>query len=179
MDLHQIQVSYQPNEDRLLYRASFKADDGALQEIRAWLTRRMLRELWSGIVTSLKAQIRLDKPLAAHASAEIVSMEHQTSVAAMQENGSFGNSYESAVQQYPLGETPLLITTASFAANPNQPLRINFISESCKGFEIAFSSPILHGFCKLLMEAVEKADWGMNLVLPGDALFPKLSATLN
>jgi hypothetical protein len=179
MDLHQIQISFQPNEDRILYRASFKGDDGALQEIRAWLTRRMVRALWSGIIDSLKTQIKLDKPMAAHASAEIVSMEYHTNIAVMKESGSFGSSYESIVQTYPLGEAPLLVTTANFTANPNQPLCINFVSDSGKGFEIAFSSRILHGFCKLLMEAVDKAEWNLNLILPGEALLPRTSATLN
>lgn len=179
MDLHQIQVTYQPNEDRLLHRTSFRTDEGALQEIGAWLTRRAFQGLWSGIVDALKAQVRLDKPQAAHASAEIVGMEHHASVTAMKESGGFGSAYETRVRDYPLGETPVLVTATRFSIAANQPLRINFVSESGKGFEIAFTPQVLHGFCKLLMEAEKKAQWDLYPVLPGEAMSLQASTVLN
>src|SRR6478672_11931776 len=125
MDLHQIQVTYQSTEDRLLCRASFRADDGGLQEIRAWLTRRLFQALWAGIADALKAQVKLDKPQAAHASAEIVNMEHHASVTAMKESGGFGSRYEHQVQDYPLGDAPPLLTSATFTLAANQPARIH------------------------------------------------------
>lgn len=111
MDLHQLQLSYQAEDDRILLRVSFKADDGTLQEIRAWLTRRLARNLWLGIIRALQTQVTLNAPLAAHASAEIVGMEHQASVA--------------EIQGSPIGEAPILVSAAHFRMNVNQPLRIN------------------------------------------------------
>jgi hypothetical protein len=179
MDLHQIQVTYQPNEDRILCQASFKAEDGALQEVRAWLTRRLVKSLWIGIIEALETQVTLDKPQAAHASAEIVGMEHQACVTAMRDSGSFNNAYETGVQSHPLGEVPMLVSAASFSTAPDQPIRINFTSADNRGFEIAFMQPVLHGFCTLLKDAVKNAQWDMNLVLPGMATLTAAPFVLN
>lgn len=179
MDLHQIQATYQPHEDRILFKASFKAEDGTLQEIRAWLTRRLVKSLWVGIIDALETQVALDQPQAAHASAEIVGLEHDACVSAMKGNGNFNNTYETHVQGYPLGEAAMVISAAGFTTVPGQPIRINFALADGYSFEIAFTQPILHGFCTLLKDAVKNAQWDMNLLLPGMAALPATPAVLN
>ncbi|MGH8809182.1 MAG: hypothetical protein ACREX0_15015 [Noviherbaspirillum sp.] len=167
MELHQIQLTYSVDEDRILYRASFRAQDGGLQEVRAWLTRRLVKTLWMGIMDALEAQVTLDKPQAAHASADIVSMEHHAWVEEIKDKGNFNNRYETG-NTYPLGEAPILIRAADFSQHPGRPIRINMVPAQGDGFEIAFTLPILHGFCSLLKEAVSKAGWDMALVMPGE-----------
>ncbi|MFC7518216.1 hypothetical protein ACFQUU_24690 [Herbaspirillum sp. GCM10030257] len=169
MDLHQIQVSYQAEEDRLLFRASFKSD-GGLHELRAWLTRRLLKVLWPAILQALETQVKLDKPQAAHASADIIGMEHQASVDQIRDSGSFNNPYEAEIQDFPLGEHPLLITSVNFAQLPDQPIRINMTPADGHGFELAFTLVVLHGFCSLLKDAVRLAEWDLELEMPGGML---------
>lgn len=172
MDLHQLQVTYQTEEDRLLLRASFKESDGSLQELRAWLTRRMIRSLWPAIVDALETQVGLEKPQAAHASADIVGMEHHASVEHIRDSGSFNNPFETGIQTYPLGETPFLVTTVNFMQNPDQPIRINLTPAQGGGFEVAFPPVVLHGFCSLLKDAVKTAEWELELTMPGTAASP-------
>lgn len=167
MELHQLQVIYQAEEDRLLYRASFKTADGDLQEIRAWLTRRLVQRLWPGLIGVLETQVSLDKPQAAHASADIVGMEHHACVEKIKERGSFDAPYITGAYAYPLGEEPILMTTVNFIQHPNQPIRMNMTPQQGRGFEIAFPLPVLHGFCSLLKDAVEKAEWQIQLTMPG------------
>lgn len=168
MHLHQIQVTYLPDEDRILCRASFKAEDGGFQELRAWLTRRMTGAFWAGIIDSLEKQVTLDKPQASHASAEIVGMEHHASVEETRNSGGFGAAYQvDETTTFPLGETPILVSTIDFTLHAGQPIRVNMTPAAGNGFEIAFSQPILHSFCSLLRDAVRKADWGMELNMPG------------
>lgn len=167
MELHQIQITYQAKEDRILSRASFQAQASGLQEVRAWLTRRLVKILWPGIIDALEKQVTLDKPQAAHASADIVGMEHHACLEEIRGCGSFDNPYHNEVQTYPLGETPILITTANFSLIPNQPIRMNLTPAQGYGFEIAFTQAVLHGFCSLLKDAVKKAEWDIELRLPG------------
>ena len=63
MELHQIQVTYQAEEDRILCRASFKEEDGGLQEVRAWLTRRMVKALWSTLIDAMDKEMVYVGPL--------------------------------------------------------------------------------------------------------------------
>lgn len=179
MELHQIQVTYQPEEDRLLCRASFKASDGSLQEVRAWLTRRLIRLLWSGIVNALETQVTLDKPQASHASADIVGMEHHACIEEIKDSGSFQTPYKTDISIYPLGETPILISTVNFTLNPGQPIKINMTPAEGYGFEIAFTQTVLHGFCSLVRDAVRKAEWGMELVMPGSTPSMPVTRVLN
>jgi hypothetical protein len=167
MNLHQIQLNYQPSEDRILMRLSFRDDAPALKEIRAWLTRRLVGNLWAGIIQALETQIRLDKPQAAHASAEIVSLEHQASVIAIRARGEFNLPFDDAEQAYPAGTAPLLLTLAQFTMAAGQPLRINFSpGGEGDGFEVGFTQSLLHGFCTLLQDVVKATDWGIDLRLP-------------
>lgn len=167
MELHQIQVTYLAEEDRLLCRASFKAKDGGLQEVRAWLTRRLTRSLWPGIIDALETQVGLDKPQASHASADIVSMAHHASIEEIRESGSFGSAYATDIASYPLGETPILVNTVNFTLHAGEPIRMNVTPAQGYGFEIAFTQTVLHGFCSLLRDAVNKAEWDMELMMPG------------
>ncbi len=179
MELHQIQVTYLAEEDRLLCRASFKAEDGGLQEVRAWLTRRMVRGLWPAMVDAMEKQVALDKPQAAHASGDVVEMEHHASVEAIRDSGSFNNPYQDDIAGFPLGETPILVTTANFNLDPGQPMRMNLAPSDGYGFEIAFAQQVLHGFCSLLRDAVKRADWDIELPLPGTETVGSGSRMLN
>lgn len=167
MDLHQIQLTYVQEEDRILCRTSFRSAEGGLHEIRAWLTRRVAALLWTGVIQSFEKQVALDVPQAAHASADIVGMEHQTSVAQSRQQGSFDNPYQGNVEGFPLGETPILVTTLTFNLKAGQPIRINLAPAKGYGFEIALAQSALHGFCSVLLETVGRTDWNLNLAMPG------------
>lgn len=165
MELHQLQITYQANQDRLLFQASFKADDGNLQEVRAWLTRRMVKRIWPAIIGAFETQVTLDKPEAAHASTDIVGIEHQAWVKEIRDSGSFNNPYQPA-KSYPLGEIPILVAAIDFTQHPNQPIRMRLKPEQGDGFEVAFTPAVLHGFCSLLKDTVAKARWDMVLAMP-------------
>ncbi len=169
MDLHQIQVTYQTEEDRILLRVSFRAEDGSLEEIRSWLTRRMIRNLWPGIVKSLDSQVKLNQPQAAHASTEILSMAYQASVTEIKASGNFDIPFEAAADYYPFGEKPILVTSSQFHLHANEPVRISFIDNRQESFEVAFTQTAMHGFCKLLQEAVSNAEWELSLRMPSFA----------
>ena len=162
-----------------MLRVSFRAPDQSLHELRAWLTRRMVSKVWPTILHSLQTQVTLDQPAAAHARLEIVSMAHQASVSDMAAAGKFDAPYETAIDQFPLGETPIVVTQAQFNMVRNEPLRINFLPESGEGFEIAFQPSLLHGFCKLLQSVVELAEWDIELIMPGASAAPAAGHLLN
>jgi hypothetical protein len=167
MELHQLQVSYQQEEDRLLLRVSFTGGDQPLHEVRAWITRRLLRNLWPGLGRALETQVTLNKPQAAHAKAEIVSMEHQAAITDSTDRGEFSAPFKAEAQAFPIGEAPILITAVHFNLAANKPLKINFTPAKGHGFEIGLPTDVLHSFCNLLREAVKVSQWDIQLQLPG------------
>jgi hypothetical protein len=178
MELHQIQVTYQAEEDRILCRTSFLASDGDLQEIRTWFTRRMVKALWPTLLDAMEKQVALDNPQAAHASSDVVEMEHHASVEAIRDSGSFDSAYKDDIQGFPLGEMPILITSANFSLGAGQPVRLGLSPAEGNGFEITFAQQVLHGFTSLLRDAAAKAEWELDLALPGGGL-PPASRVLN
>jgi hypothetical protein len=173
MSLQQLQVTYHQQQDRVLLRAAFKGPDEPRQELRAWITRRMVPPLWSGMLRALSTQISLELPQSAQASREIIGMKHEASVAEQAARGNFNDGFDNSAQEYPMGEEPLLIDALRFTVNPHEPVRINFAPPDGKGFEIAFSSAVLHAFCKLLQDAVKSAQWNLTLVMPAPAPAPR------
>ena len=168
MVLHQCQLTYIPEEDRIVMRASFMYGDDELHELRAWLTRRIVKLLWPTLQKAMQTQVTLDQPSAAHAKAEMVNMAHHASVMELAAQGKFGKPYDMEATHYPLGETPFLVHNAQFNIARNAPMRIIFAPETGAGFEIAFTPQILHGFFSLLPTAVAQAEWDMELFLPSD-----------
>lgn len=150
----------------MVCRASFKAD-AELHELRAWLTRRMVRNLWPAIIQTLEKQVALENPDAAHASTDIVGMEHQASVDSMRGSGSFDSPYDTDATHFPLGETPILVHKVDFHVGAGQPVRMTLSSAEGPGFEIGFELTVLHGFCAMLKAVVKQAEWDIELEMPG------------
>lgn len=179
MELHQLQVAHNHEQDRLLLRATFRTEDRQLQEIRAWITRRILVRLWPGIVRALETKVTLEQPQAQHAKQEIVGMAHQASIQDNVQRGGFAKKFEESATARPLGDEPLLINTAHFHLSAGRPVRIEFVALGGKRFEIAFSERILHGFCKLLQDGAKLAEWDLDLSMPGMATTQQPPAVLN
>jgi hypothetical protein len=121
----------------------------------------------------------LDRPHAAHASAEIVNMENQGALGEVKALGNFDTPIKSLEYLYPLGQMPIVISDVQFRLEANQPVRINFSDSQKNGIELTFTPALLHGFCSLLQQAVKTADWGIELELPGKHPTDEMSRVLN
>lgn len=167
MDFHQFQLVHDVLEDRILLRLSFRDQDAALHEVRGWLTRRMVRNLWPNLIEALETRVTLHQPGASYARSEIMQMEHQASLSEMTAAGSFSQSYDDSAQHFPLGAMPLVICKVEFQISKDVPVRINFLPAQGQGFEVGFPVALLHGFCTMLQNAVQTAEWDMSLLVPG------------
>ncbi len=179
MDLHQIQVSYQQDDDRVLVRATFNRPDAAPLEFRAWITRRFIKFLWPGLTATLQAQVALNNMQHAQASAEIVNMENEVALDNIKSQGNFDKPFNASMNQLPMGELPILLTDVAFSLNPNQPVRIHFSDARKNGLALDFTQGLLYGFCALLQQAVKAAEWEMDLQLPGQHLPDDTPRVLN
>ena len=164
MELNQLQIVYHEPEDRLLLRVA-ATDDGLAHELQAWLTRRFVANLWAAMQKALGVQVTLTHPDAAHASAELIDMAHQSALDTLSSGGGFGERFCEYLTPHAGLALPFLVTEAKFHIAANAPMRINFLPEAGAGVEIAFSETELHGFCTLLQAAVESASWEMPLYL--------------
>jgi len=170
MDLQQIHAAYHLEEDRLLFRISYRDAEGELQEIRTWITRHLLKTLWAGIITAMEMQVAIDQPNAAHAKAEIVEMQHEASLTNLRAQGGFDQAFNADINKFPFGEHPILLTQAHIKIDTGQGPRIQFVSAGRGHFELCFTSTTLHALCKVLQDAMVNVDWEIELRLPKASL---------
>lgn len=166
MELLQIQIIYQADQDRLQLRLSFGGAEQEKQEIQAYLTRRLVRQLWPVCLQAFETLVTLNQPGAAHARADLVQMAHEASLQKMHEDGGFTTHFEGDARVFPRGEQPLLIHTVGFNLQADSPITLQFTPQEQAPFEIALPESLMHAFCKLLQEAVREADWGLELEMP-------------
>ncbi|MBL4620865.1 MAG: hypothetical protein JKY89_00550 [Immundisolibacteraceae bacterium] len=181
MNIKQLQVTYQPYADRLLLRIS--ASDGG--EFRFWLTRRLVGLLAEPLAKHLQGLPlnddgadrpeppgSIENPARQQAEA---AFKHQQAVAGLQSEKTFQSPPD---QNFPLGEEPLLV--AKLGVNPADKggVVLALHSKDNKGLSVQLGSPLLHGFCDLLVKCSDQASWGLalNLVPPTKVAEPPSKA---
>lgn len=181
MNLEQLHLSYLINEDRILLKMGFLTTNDAptRQEIQIYITRRLLHNLWPVLLKAMATQISIDRPEAAFASDELVQMEYQQAVTAMTESGNFSRPYDDGERDSPLGDTPLLLESINFNMTLHQPLCMQLLPFKGGSIDMRLPAPILHGFCKLLQDTAQEAQWGLDLSMPGSEQINAPSRILN
>lgn len=171
MQLEQLNLTYLINEDRILLRIGFAVKDSESlaiekQEIQLFITRRLLQRLWPVLMESISSHMRLNRPETAFASEELINLEHQEAVGQIKEHGNFSHAYEGDDRKQPLGDRPLLLEGINFHLKAKSPLWIQFITQQGQTIDLKLETNLLHGFCKLLIDAEKAAAWDLELKLP-------------
>lgn len=163
--MHQMQLSYVPTEDRVMFRLNTKAR----QEFRFWMTRRYMGILWNTLskmivdredpkpvdIKKFERQLPVKDALAEAAKKEI---EHKEAVS----QSDFQTQYQESTY-LPLGEEPALLFSVGIKPNQSgQPL-LCMHPEKGQGIEMVLNDQILHSLCKLIVDTSEKAKWNQDL----------------
>lgn len=152
--LHQMQITFAPEEDRLLFRVNTMGRHR--EEFRFWFTRRYVRILWNGLLNMLKQSPQ--DPVQGAPLSKQIAQEHQQVV----EKADFQTAYlESNV--FPLGEAPILLAKVGLGANSEGVPILSMQPQQGQGIELSLNRQILHSFCRLLHEATTKAEWDLHL----------------
>jgi hypothetical protein len=177
-------------QDRLLMRVASTTG----QEMRAWLTRRLVLGLWPTWQRAVAHARGLTLPAGASTTARqaMVSMEREHAVASSDFSTPFGNTTGGAVSAaqsaapeqpaspysqhyrppapaFPLGETPLLITEVSLTPLKDGSLQTQW-KEGARALGIVMNAQLMHATTKLIVDAVQAARWNIEVDLPQETL---------
>ncbi|MGQ0710003.1 MAG: hypothetical protein ACT4NV_09675 [Rhodoferax sp.] len=188
MHIHQMQASYQTDQDRILLRLNtFEGE-----ELRIWLTRRMLKallphlqQLASGLglndsdpTTPDEAQAASEAdadtgaphpPEAADPGHTTASPTQDSAAEPPTAQGDFETAFDEHSVRLPLGEEPLLTTALHVASGPRGGLSVRFDehfdgqSQAHRSVEAHLEPELLGGLVQLLGAVLRNADWGMSL----------------
>ncbi|MEZ5430045.1 MAG: hypothetical protein R3F31_02450 [Verrucomicrobiales bacterium] len=164
--LYQMQVSFDPLEDRLRFRLNTRSRT----EFRFLLTRRYVRLLWQALWEMLKTRRQAKKsdslaaspsplpPEVAAAQSFEISLEHREAV----KQGDFATPFHEG-SSLPLGPGFILLSKVAVKNSPGGPQVLSIGPESGEGVDLTLDDRMLHSLCRLLADAAAKADWGIDL----------------
>lgn len=197
--LQQINIRHDAAEDRLLLRLRTSAEG----ETSLYLTRRFVARLWPALVKTLGADPAVAAQADPVARSAVMAFRHEHAVsrsdfsrpyqppaakpaarppavpAEAEEPEDIGEKPEAADPDAPLplevkGE---LVELCQIQAPGQDRVELTFKTAGKKAVTVNLSIDMLHGFCKLLQQAADKAEWGLVLTLPGaGAAGPKAAA---
>lgn len=144
--LHQINVSHNTLEDRLLLRISTNTGE----EFRMWLTRRY---------TSLLIGV-LNKEIDERGGAPSVAGSEETTK--MLKNGALEKKYEQEkIDNYPLGEEGVLAFRINARNTDKQVLILELLPQEGKGITLNLTKPLLFMFHNVLSQGIARASWAL------------------
>jgi hypothetical protein len=163
MKIHQLSVTYLAEQDRILVRVNTRD----AEEMRLWLTRRLMLGLWPLLSKLLtKHLLKLE---AAGTSLETADEGLKKMLADFRKeeflkDADFETPYKDNQAQLPLGDEPLLITDVDAAPLPNGRLRLSF-NERLPGvakprsFQMEMEPKLMQGLMHLLEQALARSQW--------------------
>jgi hypothetical protein len=160
--IHQMQVSFAPAQDRLLFR--FNTTDQC--EFSFWFTRRYVKQLWPVLLQMLEAAPDLPRVSAPQAKSAVLAFQHEQ----VMTQADFATPYrEPPAMQRPLGAEPVLAARIQIKPGPGAQQSLCLHPEQGRGVELALDARLTHLFCRLLMEGIKQSDWDLSYELARDS----------
>ena len=164
MNVHQLSITYVPEQDRILVRVN--TQEG--RELQFWFTRRLtlgFSSLLDRMVTD-----HLARPAGVEAS-RLAGMDELAKMAVAQfqrsetlKSADFATPYRVSEANVPLFESPLLVTEINLAPLGHNQLRMRCAEKLTGGagsrnFQMTLSEQLVHAFVHLLERALKQSQW--------------------
>ncbi|MDB5957223.1 hypothetical protein [Ramlibacter sp.] len=162
MQIHQMSVTYLPEQDRILMRVN--TTEG--EEMRMWLTRRLMVGLWpllSKLLTEHLLKLESAGASLAGANPELKKMLAEFRKEEFLQHADFDTPYEEGEQ--PQVEEPLLVTDVDATPMASGPLRLNFNERPPNGsakprsYQMEMQPKLMQGLMHLLDQAMLQSQW--------------------
>ncbi|MBP8149106.1 MAG: hypothetical protein KAY21_05245 [Limnohabitans sp.] len=167
MNIHQLSVSFDERQDRLLLRLNTQDS----QEFRFWLTRRMTARLLPVIEQSV-GRLEASQPGMTAPDSSSQQILTQLKRDAFLQKADFSTPFAAQAQRLPLGPAPLLVTDAQFNFQPGGALQIQFQEKSAdapsKTCQLNLQAQLVHGLVHLILQALPLANWALPTGIPAE-----------
>lgn len=148
--INQMQLSYEPEEDRILFRVNTLQTE----EFRFWITRRFAF-LWLKI---LQDHLERDPDVSVQATPEGREAVKEFKKEQAEQSADFTQKFSPLASAFPLGEEALLAYKLSFAYKGNM-MNLTIEPKEGKGISLMLNRELNVSLTRLLLAAGEKADW--------------------
>jgi hypothetical protein len=163
MKIHQLSVTYLAEQDRILVRVN----TSEAEEMRLWLTRRLMLGLWpllSKLLTKHLLKLEAAGTSLDTADEGLKKMLADFRKEEFLKDADFDTPYNENQAQLPLGEEPLLVTDVDASPLPNGRLRLSFNERSPsaakpRSFQMEMEPKLMQGLMHLLEQALARSQW--------------------
>jgi len=161
--IRQLSVNYVPEQDRLLLRVNTAASE----EMRLWLTRRLMVGLWpllNQLLTEQLLQLEAAGSSLESADDELKKMLTDYRKEQFLRESDFDTPYEGKPAALPLGPEPLLVTDVDASPLDSGGLHLHFHERRPKrkerNFEMRAEHKLMQGLMHLIKQALDRSQWG-------------------
>lgn len=168
MDIHQLNLSYLPVDDRLLLRVNTRQGT----EFSIWLTRKFTLGLWNALqscaqshaVQAYAGKADVSDPTLRRELTEFSSSKHL-------QQADFTTPYSAPAQgagavpnyaQRGAAQAPFLPTSLAMEARANGQTQLTLKDEN-RQMTMMLDERLLHALMQLIAQTVAQADWGVTL----------------
>jgi hypothetical protein len=161
VNIHQMQVRYQPGPDRVLWQV--RTSTGELFAV--WLTRRMLRQLWpplQRLVTQAGLARVAPNTTPAHWMPEAQAMLTQAARERPLPTARFNEAFNAQAVSQPLGAEPLLPEAIDLGPDTaGRGLQLQVREAGGRRLALKLNDDLATALLRLLEQALGEADWGL------------------
>jgi hypothetical protein len=173
MDIHQMQVKYEPTADRLLWQVRTRG--GEIYAV--WLTRRMVSRLWPPfqqlVTRGAVAQVARPDAVVLPEAREMLA---QAARERPLPTADFKTRFDPTPVAQPLGPEPLLPTAIDLAPGVNgKGLAIKLREANGRSVELKLGDDLATALLRLVEKAVAASDWGLQAGVAPAAAEPQAS----
>ena len=153
--LHQMTVSYDATEDRMLFRTNTTGGE----EYRLWLTRRYVQLLMTVLNKQMGQveQVEMKKLQA--------TPKEQRQPAQATHKIDHDKPFQEYGAEYPLATEAILVSKINVTDHEDGTVTLGLVPAQGKGVNIRMNQQIMDQTYELLVQAVAKADWRLDTVL--------------
>lgn len=157
MDIHQIQVKYDPVADRLLLQVRSRAGEVCA----VWLTRRMCARLWPSFQQVVTQQGMERTAPGATVLPEAQAMLQQVARERPLPNADFSTQFDPTPQVQPLGPEPLLPAEIQMTPAGTGGMTLSLREHRARSLELRLSADLSSALLRLVDQALASADWAI------------------
>ncbi len=161
MEIHQIQVQYSADEDRIILRLSTRKE----QLFQFLITRRFIKSFWPALLKMMSTSISMTH-YAAEAKQAVIDFEQEKVMATAKTEQPFSTH----IKEYPLGKEPLLLSAVTHKKAKDGTPILGIHDSRGVGIELNSGHSLIHYLYNALQTINSETDWNLKLqrINPGN-----------
>ena len=177
MRIHQLNLTYDPDQDRLIARINTNTG----LELRLWLTRRLtigflplLRKLTDEQGTRADALAAANGAPRAPADPKVRELLNEFKKDAALQQSDFKTPFKESAESAATGDSPILVSEITVTPLTNAHLQVKFSGKVAgvaqkRDVQIDLDERLMHGFLHLLEKSYVNSQWGQTAIAQADA----------